>query len=107
MGGLSVQGQAPRPDQNSTGVQLLAKAYTSEVMSPLSEATSNMYKLVAAVVHHGDEVSGHFVTYRRAPSSNGQRFPNRWLYASDTLVKKATLADVMRANAYMLFYEKI
>ena len=59
-----------------------------------------------ATVTLGDINSGHFVTYRRAPSTIGQRFPDRWLYTSDTMVRKASFAEVMESNAYMLFYEK-
>lgn len=67
----------------------------------------NSYKLTSVVVHLGDQNSGHFITYRRAPSDNGQRFPDKWLCASDTRVKKASLAEVLRADAYMLFYERV
>ena len=93
----------PHP-QDSMRVRQLAHTYSTEVLSPVQ---SNSYKLASVVVHLGDVLSGHFVTYRRAPSVNGQRFPTRWLYTSDTLVKRATPSEVFGANAYMLFYEKI
>ena len=86
-------------------IQLLAKAYSSE--TPPASALHNAYKLTAVVVHLGDVSSGHFITYRRAPSANGQRFPDRWLYTSDVIVKQASLSEVLAADAYMLFYEKI
>ena len=65
------------------------------------------YRLTSVVVHLGSASSGHFVTYRRAPSVTGQRFPSQWLYTSDTVVNTATLATVLAADAYMLFYEKV
>lgn len=87
-------------------VQRLAQAYSTEALT-YSEQQSGAYKLTAVVVHLGDIASGHFITYRRAPSVNGQRFPDHWLYTSDVVVKKVSLSEVLTADAYMLFYEKI
>ena len=91
--------------QVTAHVQKLAEAYSQE-MSGVSNQ-NNCYKLVSVVVHLGDVSSGHFVTYRRVPSTDGQRFPAKWLYTSDTHVRKASRKEVMGADAYMLFYEKI
>ncbi len=109
--GLSLQIRGGREDQHGAalvenpGVQRLAHAYNTEAaLVDLSGSCS--YRLMAVVVHLGDVFSGHFVTYRRAPCENGQRFPDRWLYTSDTLVKPATGTEVLGSNAYMLFYEK-
>ncbi|KAJ8312104.1 hypothetical protein KUTeg_009477 [Tegillarca granosa] len=67
-----------------------------------------MYKLSAAIVHLGDALSGHFVTYRRSPMSvKGELQQDRWLYCSDTTISKVTLEDVLSTDAYMLFYERI
>lgn len=85
-------------------VQQLAHKYSTEVSA---NGCNNAYKLTSVIVHMGDVYSGHFVTYRRAPSTNGQRFPDKWFYTSDTLVKQISLSKVLQANAYMLFYEKI
>ena len=91
------------PPPDSEQIQRLVQAYQIETPS----AAPNLYRLVAVVMHLGDMNSGHFVTYRRAPSTIGQRFPDAWLYASDTLVRKASHEEVMSASAYMLFYDKI
>ncbi|XP_013401621.1 ubiquitin carboxyl-terminal hydrolase 30 [Lingula anatina] len=64
------------------------------------------YRLVAVVVHLGDVFSGHFVTYRRAPSGCGQRHNEKWLYTSDEHVSRASLQSVLQAEAYLLFYER-
>ncbi|CAH1801581.1 unnamed protein product [Owenia fusiformis] len=64
---------------------------------------SDMYKLVSVVVHLGGVESGHFITYRRAPGE----YSHKWLYTSDSMVKRVTLQEVMESEAYMLFYEKI
>jgi len=91
--------------QSSThDLRMLAAAYSTE---SLSAARHTMYKLVSVVVHLGDALSGHFITYRRAPSSDGRRFPDKWLYTSDLLVRRASLADVLGSDAYMLLYEKV
>lgn len=66
------------------------------------------YKLTAAIQHLGDVFSGHFVTYRRSPVvSRGETYSDRWLYTSDTTVKKVSLHDVLSMEAYMLFYERV
>lgn len=31
----------------------------------------------------------------------------RWVYTSDTIVRAATIDEVLKAKAYMLFYERI
>lgn len=31
----------------------------------------------------------------------------RWVYTSDTIVRAATIDEVLRAKAYMLFYERL
>ncbi|CAL4193018.1 unnamed protein product, partial [Meganyctiphanes norvegica] len=64
-----------------------------------------LYRLKAVIVHVGDIFCGHFVTYRRGPI--GTRARNRWFYTSDILIRETTLAEVLKANAYMLFYEKV
>lgn len=95
----------PQAHQSDIHVQQLAQKYTTE--TTLGVTNGHAYKLTSAVVHHGDIYSGHFITYRRAPSTNGQRFPDRWVYTSDTTVRRASLSEVMQASAYMLFYQKI
>jgi len=87
-------------------LRMLAAAYSSENIAS-SSARRTSYRLTAVIVHLGDVFSGHFVTYRRAPSLNGQRFPSDWLYTSDLCVRHATLSEVLASDAYMLLYEKI
>ena len=90
-------------DGVSRELQMLAAAYSSESSPP----SSALYKLVSVVSHIGDISSGHFVTYRRAPSLHGRRFPDEWLFTSDTTVRRARLAEVLATEAYMLIYEKL
>ena len=63
------------------------------------------YKLMSVVEHNGDVMSGHFVTFRRAPSVN-DRAPEQWLLSSDAQVRKVTRHDALNAEAYLLFYER-
>ena len=70
--------------------------------------TDQAYRLMAVVEHIGDVFSGHFVTYRRSPYiKSGEKFSSRWLYTSDIAVREVALEEVLRAEAYMLFYERI
>uniref|UniRef100_A0A4W3IXI7 Ubiquitin carboxyl-terminal hydrolase n=1 Tax=Callorhinchus milii TaxID=7868 RepID=A0A4W3IXI7_CALMI len=68
-----------------------------------------LFRLMSVVVHHGDVHSGHFVTYRRSPAS--AKTPpsapgSQWLWISDDTVRRASLQEVLAANAYLLFYER-
>lgn len=105
---LGAGGGCIRTAGSAHELRLLAAAYSSEEsVSASSTSRRTSYRLVSVVVHLGDVSSGHFVTYRRAPSLNGQRFPGDWLYTSDVCVRRATLSQVLASNAYMLLYEKI
>ncbi|XP_068422417.1 ubiquitin carboxyl-terminal hydrolase 30 isoform X1 [Clinocottus analis] len=68
-----------------------------------------LFQLTAVLVHHGDMHSGHFVTYRRSPSSPHTSSPisSQWLWVSDDSVRKASQHEVLSSNAYMLFYERV
>ncbi|KAM4577249.1 ubiquitin carboxyl-terminal hydrolase 30 isoform 2-T2 [Odontesthes bonariensis] len=74
-----------------------------------SSSSEYLFQLTAVLVHHGDMHSGHFVTYRRSPSSPrcSSPFSSQWLWVSDDSVRKANLHEVLSSNAYMLFYERI
>ncbi|XP_071755849.1 ubiquitin carboxyl-terminal hydrolase 30 isoform X2 [Centroberyx gerrardi] len=68
-----------------------------------------LFQLMAVLVHHGDMHSGHFVTYRRSPSSprSSSPFSSQWLWVSDDSVRKASLQEALSSNAYLLFYERV
>lgn len=72
-------------------------------------STEYLFQLTAVLVHHGDMHSGHFITYRRSPSSphSSSPFGSQWLWVSDDSVRKASLHEVLSSNAYMLFYERV
>ena len=58
------------------------------------------YMLCAVVEHTGGPSSGHYLTYRRCGKKGKQ-----WVCASDTSVHSVTINDVLKAEAYMLFYQ--
>ncbi|XP_043354373.1 ubiquitin carboxyl-terminal hydrolase 30 isoform X3 [Dermochelys coriacea] len=87
---------------------------TSRITFPLAvvpdcSSPVYLYRLMAVVVHHGDMHSGHFVTYRRSPSSpkTALSVSNQWLWISDDTVRKASLQEVLSSSAYLLFYERV
>jgi len=76
-----------------------------------------LFRLAAAVVHAGTMAGGHYVAYVRhgAPApfrfggAGGELRPpcgGLWSLASDKSVAPTTLADVLAAEAYLLFYER-
>lgn len=62
-------------------------------------STGVMYQLTAVVEHRGSASSGHYITYRRCGGRGRE-----WVCVSDTNVYSVTVAEVLSANAYMLFY---
>ncbi|KAF9125183.1 hypothetical protein BG015_004940 [Linnemannia schmuckeri] len=71
-----------------------------------------LYRLWSVVVHLGSHNSGHFVTYRRIPCSNGDQSSreasneDKWWRISDEDVQIVEWTLVKNAEAYMLYYEK-
>ena len=56
------------------------------------------YSLCGVVNHSGNLRGGHYTSYTR---SAGQ-----WFYQSDTHVRPATEDEVLKSQAYMLFYSR-
>ncbi|KAF6135776.1 hypothetical protein GIB67_028632 [Kingdonia uniflora] len=71
------------------------------------------YRLVGAVVHSGTMRGGHYVAYVRGGKKARKKEDVesqegfRWFYASDIHVREVSLEEVLRCEAYILFYEKI
>ncbi|XP_012272475.1 ubiquitin carboxyl-terminal hydrolase 30 homolog [Orussus abietinus] len=80
-------------------VGAVASPYLSE-SSDLSRG-KHMYQLQAVLEHRGPVDAGHFVSFRRGTRSG------QWLFTSDSTVERVSLTDVICANPYLLFYEKI
>ncbi|KAI3469995.1 hypothetical protein Pfo_026658 [Paulownia fortunei] len=60
------------------------------------------YRLVGVVEHLGTMRGGHYVAYVRGTKDHGDCV---WYHASDAYVREASLEEVLRCEAYMLFYE--
>ncbi|XP_022085688.1 ubiquitin carboxyl-terminal hydrolase 30-like isoform X2 [Acanthaster planci] len=68
--------------------------------------TEARYRLASAVVHVGDAFSGHFLTFRRAPSVGNEPLSDSWLCISDECVYTSTAKEVFSQKAYMLYYQR-
>jgi ubiquitin C-terminal hydrolase len=74
---------------------------------------SSIYELFAVVEHQGTARGGHYISYVKHCSNNDSNNENSisgtnevWFYTSDILVRKCTVEEVLRCQAYMLFYRK-
>ncbi|KAH6786947.1 ubiquitin-specific protease 2 [Perilla frutescens var. hirtella] len=73
-------------------------------MDPRSTESSTLqYRLVGVVEHLGTMRGGHYVAYVRGSEDYGDCV---WYHASDAYVRQASLEEVMRCEAYILFYER-
>ncbi|GAB4851893.1 ubiquitin-specific protease ubp2 [Ancistrocladus abbreviatus] len=63
-----------------------------------------LYQLVGVVEHSGSMRGGHYVAYVRGGDRSREK--PIWYYASDAHVHETSLEDVLRTEAYILFYEK-
>lgn len=77
------------------------KWFIPETESNEKTLRNTNYKLHGVLVHQGSTShSGHYYSYVRAPN-------NSWYRADDSKVNNVQLGDVLRQNAYLLFYTKI
>ncbi|VDM58616.1 unnamed protein product [Angiostrongylus costaricensis] len=66
------------------------------------ESARYKYQLRAVSEHRGVPQSGHFVTYRR-----GINNPQTWYLTNDAKVQRVPYLQVVKSQAYMLYYERI
>ncbi|KAL6655284.1 hypothetical protein ACP70R_006110 [Stipagrostis hirtigluma subsp. patula] len=80
-------------------------------MDPRSKENDNtIYRLVGVVEHMGSMSGGHYIAYVRASKIGGRQQQSRgssWFYASDGHVREASLEEVLKCEAYLLFYERV
>jgi ubiquitin carboxyl-terminal hydrolase 30 len=94
-------GQQPDRSQ-SVGPEAAAAAAADETTSSI--CNKNSYLLCAVICHLGDMDTGHYVTYRKCYWPSGKV---KWYYTSDTDVRPVDLEQVLSANPYILFYERV
>ncbi|XP_050219640.1 ubiquitin carboxyl-terminal hydrolase 2-like [Mercurialis annua] len=71
-----------------------------------------VYRLLGVVEHLGTMRGGHYVAYVRSDKRSKDKADSEigssvWYHASDANVREVSLEDVLRCEAYILFYEKI
>ncbi|KAJ3762308.1 hypothetical protein EV360DRAFT_35960 [Lentinula raphanica] len=84
-----------------------------------------MYRLYAVVVHIGNMLGGHYISYTALPNQSDipaassqadsttdlppppTGGPRQWAYISDTVVRLTTLQEVLKAKAYICMYERV
>lgn len=68
-----------------------------------TENNTFQYRLVGVVEHLGTMRGGHYVAYVRGSKHYGDCV---WYHTSDAYVRQASLEEVLRCEAYILFYER-
>ena len=76
-----------------------------------------LYSLYGVVVHGGGMQGGHYTCFTKtrpmatldtpAKSKQGEQTDEQWYHASDTQVRTATETEVLKSQAYLLFYERL
>ncbi|XP_055511354.1 ubiquitin carboxyl-terminal hydrolase 30-like isoform X4 [Leucoraja erinacea] len=109
--GSTLPSLAKMPMANGACSSSLLSSLTTTPSIGTASYSSPVYsfRLMSVVVHHGDVHSGHFVTYRRSPSTskNPLALSSQWTWISDDTVRRASLQEVQASNAYLLFYERV
>ncbi|XP_066291347.1 ubiquitin carboxyl-terminal hydrolase 22-like isoform X1 [Branchiostoma lanceolatum] len=68
-------------------------------MCPTPASNENRYSLFAVVNHRGSIDSGHYTCFIR-------QHRDQWFRCEDDIITKATVADVVNSEGYLLFYHK-
>nr|CAD1839110.1 unnamed protein product [Ananas comosus var. bracteatus] len=75
------------------------------------EKEKSIYRLVGAVEHSGSMGGGHYVAYVRGDKIQGKSHravgSPSWFYASDAHVREVSFSEVLKSEAYILFYERL
>uniref|UniRef100_A0A0E0LX61 Ubiquitinyl hydrolase 1 n=1 Tax=Oryza punctata TaxID=4537 RepID=A0A0E0LX61_ORYPU len=78
-------------------------------VDPSSEDKDNLsYRLVGVVEHRGlGNDAGHFLAYVRASPRQQTSGSPSWFRASDDNIREVSLEEVLKCEAYLLFYERM
>ncbi|KAJ5871288.1 uncharacterized protein N7529_003641 [Penicillium soppii] len=71
--------------------------YTVKKDNPPVDMSEYMYDLSTVIVHNGTMDTGHYFAYTRIGN-------DKWVLMDDNKVLNASVADVLRQDAYLLFY---
>ncbi|KAK1294098.1 Ubiquitin carboxyl-terminal hydrolase 2 [Acorus calamus] len=108
----------PRKDAKSRGLinqvggkELEVRKSSNVTSWVCEEKDSCLYHLTGVVEHSGMMRGGHYVAYVKGDKLRGKGdsagVSSTWFYASDSLVREVTLTEVLKAEAYILFFERI
>jgi len=86
--------------KNSEAVAFDLRLDLSPACAPDVPRAAAQYELYAVVEHSGTMTGGHYVAYVRLPTAPV------WYYVSDSSVRASTESEVLRAQAYLLFYRR-
>ncbi|GMI89984.1 ubiquitin-specific protease 2 [Hibiscus trionum] len=74
------------------------------------DADNCIYSLVGVVEHSGTMRGGHYIAYVRGgekgSGTDTEHVGSQWYYVSDHHVRQASIEEVLRCEAYILFYER-
>jgi ubiquitin C-terminal hydrolase len=78
-------------------------------MNPRAKTQNTNYRLYAIVDHSGSMNSGHYIAYTRKLIINqdGTRERGDWYHISDSRASRVDQYEVAKADAYILFYERM
>ncbi|XWS35136.1 hypothetical protein CRYUN_Cryun21dG0100300 [Craigia yunnanensis] len=83
-----------------------------QYVDPRCEDRENcIYHLAGVVEHSGTMRGGHYIAYvrggdKRKGKAEAEHVSSPWYYVSDHYVRHVSLEEVLRCEAYILFYEK-
>jgi hypothetical protein len=77
-------------------------ATKSKVPEPITKQVTPPYAATSAPMKHTTSSSGG---EKARPQESKKQDTRRWIYCSDTVVRGATIEEVLKVQAYMLFYE--
>ncbi|RLM91770.1 ubiquitin carboxyl-terminal hydrolase 2-like [Panicum miliaceum] len=84
-----------------------------EYLDPRSEDKKDArYRLVGVIEHIGNSLKQcHYVAYVRGSRTGSKQQQSSgsstWFHVSDSIIREVSLANVLKCEAYLLFYEKI
>lgn len=97
---------SPLAGSSSTRVDPLSSVSSlgseiGEGITPMSTVQPSPEKASQTKADNGEPVHAH------ASPSAAKSDDRRWIYTSDTVVRAASIEEVLKAQAYMLFYEQL
>ncbi|KAG7097638.1 hypothetical protein E1B28_004970 [Marasmius oreades] len=107
---------APKKEDFGLGKKGSGESKKDSIKEKRKDKEQCMYRLYAVVVHIGNMLGGHYIAYTALPEQDvyggvqewkTNSAPRQWAYISDTNVRLTTLEEVLKAKAYICFYERI